>query len=107
MQAADMFVFPSRYEANALVLLEAMASGLPVVATRTGAAGTMVTRDTGVLLEDPSDVGAMREALRRLMDRSERDRMRVAARELALCYSWKRMTGTYLALFQELTRISD
>ena len=102
MQAADMFVFPSRYEANALVLLEAMAAGLPVIATRTGAAGTMVTADSGVLLEDPSDVIAMREALRKLMDRTVRDRMRVAAREQALHFSWKRMVGAYLALFQEL-----
>lgn len=107
MQAADMFVFPSRYEANALVLLEALASGLPVVATRTGAAGTLITPDCGILLEDASDVPAMTEALRRLLDPQERGRMQVAARQRALQYSWDRMAAAYLALFEDLIRRRD
>lgn len=107
MQAADMFVFPSRYEANALVLLEALASGLPVVATRTGAAGTLITADCGILLEDASDVSTMKKALRRLLDPQERGRMRVAARQRALQYSWDRMAAAYLALFEDLIRRRD
>ena len=52
MARADVFVHPSRYETFGIVLVEALASGLPVVATRSGGAD-------GILGPDPSAAGAL------------------------------------------------
>ena len=73
--AADMFVLPSAYEANALVVLEALACGLPVVATRVGfAPEIIVDGDNGYLV----DRDAARD--RRRMRAARRGRPRRVAR---------------------------
>lgn len=51
MQHANCFVLPSRYEAFGVVLIEAMATGLPLIATRSGGPDSIVTRDNGLLIE--------------------------------------------------------
>lgn len=53
------FVLPSRHETFGVVLIEAMATGLPVIATRCGGPEDIVTRDTGFLVpvDDPSALG--------------------------------------------------
>ena len=66
MRAADLFVFPSRYEACSLVLLEAMASGLPVVTAVTAGATDLVGAECGIILDDPNEVDTLAGALERL-----------------------------------------
>ena len=51
MTAADVFVLPSLYESFGLVLVEAMACGLPLVATRCGGPNTIVEEGTGLLVK--------------------------------------------------------
>jgi glycosyltransferase involved in cell wall biosynthesis len=71
MRAADLFVLPSRWESQGVVLLEAIASGLPIVATRVGAIPEIVGPEAGVLVE-PGDAKALASAMadvaRRLAD---------------------------------------
>jgi glycosyltransferase involved in cell wall biosynthesis len=65
LQAADLYVQPSRSEALPLAIVEAMALALPVLATRAGGLPEVVAEgETGYLVE-PQDAGALREALLR------------------------------------------
>jgi glycosyltransferase involved in cell wall biosynthesis len=102
MRAADMFVFPSRYEACSLVLLEAMASGLPVITAATAGGAEIVEPGCGLVLADPDDVDRLAEALQVVTeDAVLRAGMAQAARELALRHSWRHMTDNYLRVYEE------
>lgn len=114
MRAVDLFVFPSRYEACTLVLLEALASGLPVItATATGGA-ELVTPECGVVLPDSDDIDALADALSLMMsdwakptaegNRTRMQQMGKAARAVAEQHSWNIMAQTYVDLFEELSK---
>lgn len=62
----DLFVLPSRSDPFPLVVLEAMATGLPVVATAVDGITEQVTDDTGLLVQ-PEDVCALAEAIVELL----------------------------------------
>lgn len=71
LHAADVFVLPSHVEGMSNALLEAMACGLPAVATRTGAAPAMIAEGRSGLLVDAHDVEALAGALGRLIGDAE------------------------------------
>jgi L-malate glycosyltransferase len=66
LQIADVFVLSSRYEGLPLVLIEALAAALPVVATRVGDVDTVLDEGCGLLVA-PDDVGALAEGLDRVL----------------------------------------
>jgi glycosyltransferase involved in cell wall biosynthesis len=77
----DVFVMPSREDPFPLAVLEAMASGLPVVATTAGGLPEQLTAETGRLVP-PGDVEALAGAVVELLGASRlRERMGAAARE--------------------------
>jgi glycosyltransferase involved in cell wall biosynthesis len=82
LQSWDALVTPSRYDPFPLVVLEAMASGRPVVGTRVDGIAEQVTAETGVLAE-PEDAESLAAAILDLARRSpeERARMGAAGRE--------------------------
>lgn len=103
MQAVDLFVFPSRYEPCGLVLLEAMASGLPIVTATTVGCAEIIKPSCGVVLCNSDDAQAFAQALRTLAcDRELRHQMGQAARAVAEQYSWTSMAQSYINLFEEL-----
>ncbi|BDI14524.1 glycosyl transferase [Nostoc cf. commune SO-36] len=108
MRSVDLFVFPSRYEACTLVLLEALSSGLPVItATATGGA-ELVTPECGIVLPDSDDVDALAVALMSLVsDSALMQQMGKAARSVAEQYSWTTMAKTYVDLFEELSKNAE
>lgn len=65
--SADLFVFPSISEAMSLVVLEAMASGLPVVASRTGGIPDMIHHEETGILVPPGDPLALADAIYRVL----------------------------------------
>lgn len=67
LAAADYFVLPSRWEAGPLVVLEAMAAGLPVVATDVGQVRSMVADGESGIIVPPSEPGELGRAMNRLM----------------------------------------
>jgi glycosyltransferase involved in cell wall biosynthesis len=78
---ADMFVLPSLREGLGVVLLEAMAAGLPVVASDLPGVREAVEHERSALLVPPGDATALAEAIRRLMgDADLRARLGAAAR---------------------------
>jgi glycosyltransferase involved in cell wall biosynthesis len=56
---ADLFLLPSRHESFGLVALEAMACGVPVIATSRGGTGELIEHGVSGTLVDPDDVAAM------------------------------------------------
>jgi glycosyltransferase involved in cell wall biosynthesis len=85
LAAASALVLPSHWEGQPMVLLEAMASGLPVVATRVGAVPDVVRDGVDGLLVDAGDVTALAAAMERVVTSPElRRRWGAAAHARAL-----------------------
>jgi 1,2-diacylglycerol 3-alpha-glucosyltransferase len=101
--AADLFIFASRTETQGLVLLEAMAMGLPVVAL--AAMGTKDILGSGRGGIAPADdVADFAAAIDRLMtDQALRHRLSAEAREYAREWADDRMAGRLAALYRSLS----
>lgn len=103
MKAVDMFVFPSRYEPFGMVIIEAMATGLPVITARTTGAAEIVTPECGIVLSDSENVQELTKVLKQLTtDSYLREQMGKAGRAIAEQHTWKSKAESYLALFEEL-----
>jgi len=100
-QAMDIFVLPSIYEGMSNTILEAMASGLPCLATDVGGNPELITNGGWGYLFDPRDVTGLIEALTALIQLPElRKQFGLAARKRALTqFSLERMMERYTRLY--------
>lgn len=90
MDLADVFVFPSRFESYGMVLAEAAARALPVLAYRVGAAGRLFENGSGAMLVPVGDAGSFAGALRRMIvDASLRSRFRERLSSRAPARGWE------------------
>ena len=107
MRASDMFVFPSRYEACSLVLLEALASGLPVVTARSAGGSELISEEVGIVLDDGDDREALADTMLALIADDER-RMAMGrdARRLAERHAWRRTACDYVDLLLQAAQSS-
>jgi glycosyltransferase involved in cell wall biosynthesis len=93
---ADVFVLSSRYEGFGNVLIEAMACGVPVVATSSPGTREIVNDGANGLLVDTHEPAALASALERvLVDRPLRERMAAEARRSAQAYALPAIAAAY------------
>lgn len=99
---AGLFVLPSRTEGISLTLLEAMASGLPVVTTRVGGNPEVVAEGETGLLVPPGDPPALADALQRLWhDAAARQRLGQAGRlRVVQNFDIRHMVAEYEELYR-------
>ncbi|MGO1568773.1 MAG: glycosyltransferase, partial [Brachybacterium sp.] len=98
--SADGFIFPSVTETLGLVILEGMASGLPVVAARSGPTMEQVTDGVNGLLWDSGDDSTLDAALERLADPQLRTAIRTEARAEAEKFSWGNASDDLLRYYE-------
>lgn len=101
LQAADLFLFPSAFEAFGLVTLEAMACGLPVVVTPEAAVGDYIEDERNGFLASTMEEFAQC-ICRLLADDGLRDSVGRAARDTAKGFGWERVAGEYASLIQSV-----
>ena len=101
MQGMDVFVLPSLAEGISNTVLEAMASGLPVIASDVGGNPELVDAGVTGFLVPPADTEAWADAMRRLATGDAAARMGQAARlRVEQEFSLDRMVGQYQALYE-------
>ena len=97
----DLFVLPSRFEGYGMAYAEAIAHGVPVVATTAGAIPDTVPAAAGMLLP-PDDVDALALALRRLIENpADRERLAAAARGVTFP-SWREQGALFARVLEAL-----
>lgn len=99
--AADFFVLPTHYDPCPLVVLEALAMGLPVISTRQNGACELMTEGLhGHILPNPDDVPALAGAMTHLLDPSVRAAMSAAIDSLGPTLSYDAHVDRLLAIYQ-------
>ena len=111
--ASDLFVLPSHSEGSPMVLLEAMAAALPIVATSVGGVPEMVADGESALLAPARDSAALARAIRAALDAPDvADRLRRRAkddveRRFTLDRRLRELRGIYQAVTAERQRVNN
>lgn len=102
MRGVDLFVVPSRYDTFGLVVLEAMASGIPVITTKAMGVAALVTPESGIVLSDTEDVEALTDAISKIATNPRLSQaMSKAGVAIAQSHSWNSTASKYLDLFEQ------
>jgi len=102
---SDVFVFPTRYDIYGLVVPEAMARGLPVIATRWAGSAHALMREgeTGFVI-DRDDVDTLADRMRQLLDPARRATMGAAGRAAVQGHTLESMAKQHLAAIDRVVR---
>lgn len=101
MPAFDVFCLPSRYEGMTYVLLEALAAGLPIVATRVGGVALCVEEGVNGFIVTPNDAAQFAAVLARLVsDRDSLTQYSEASRKRSCEFTAARMVDATLDLYK-------
>lgn len=107
LAGARLLLMPSRFEGFGLVAAEAMAAGVPVVASRAGSLPEVVDEPRGGVLVPPEDPAALAAAAAALLeDDGRRARLSASARESARRYRWAAVAERHLGFLEHVARES-
>jgi glycosyltransferase involved in cell wall biosynthesis len=102
---ADIFVFPTQADCLPIAVLEAMAGGLPIIATDVGALREQVEHGVNGLIVPPSDPTALISAVHTLNDETKRTTMAAASRRIAEeRFDARRNYGAILTLMKSISK---
>jgi UDP-glucose:(heptosyl)LPS alpha-1,3-glucosyltransferase len=103
--AGDVYVHPTFYDSCSLTVLEALASGLPVVTTRfNGASDAIVSDEGGMVIEDPADAGELARAIGAYVSEERRERARAVARAWMEEYTPERNVEETVRVYYEVVK---
>jgi glycosyltransferase involved in cell wall biosynthesis len=103
--SADVFTLVSRAESCSMAMLEAMAAGLPIVATKVGGNVELIEHNVNGLLVEPENIDVLESALSALAADSQQ-RLRFGAYNRALIerrYGWRSVALQYEAVFKDMS----
>jgi glycosyltransferase involved in cell wall biosynthesis len=104
-QAADLFVIPSVFETQSIVTLEAMASGLPIVASRSGALPDLVKNNVnGFLVKKGNAEDLALKIIKIMRDPELREKMGEQSRKLALAHDMENTIAGFEKIYRSLLR---
>jgi glycosyltransferase involved in cell wall biosynthesis len=104
MQAFDLLVMPSRYEAMSYVMLEAAAAGLPLILTDVGGASTVLDHGiNGFMVANSDDVAALAEAMKDAATPEVYSRLQANAIARKDDYALEKMVGETEDVYRSLT----
>jgi glycosyltransferase involved in cell wall biosynthesis len=105
-RTADAFALPSRFDNSPNAVLEAMASGLPIVATDVGGVAAFVERPAGGSLVPPDDPRALSEAVVEWLESPARRRAAATHNRRVVLdrYSWRASATRLLEVYEDVLR---
>ena len=99
--AADVFILFSNYENLPCVIIEAHASGVPVISTDVGGINEMITTDNGILIP-PKDEDALLTAIEAVMDKKITFDHKAIEQKAKAIYSYQSVGQQYFELYQQI-----
>ncbi|MBM7579170.1 glycosyltransferase family 4 protein [Jeotgalibacillus terrae] len=103
--SADVFAFPSTTETLGLVLMEAMAAGLPVLAAKSGPTGEQIEAGRTGVLFDPADPEDLFRAAGQLKESEKRTKMGQLAHEDIQSVGWDESAAQLMDYYEETLRL--
>jgi len=104
LKSSYAIVLPSLYEGMPLTVLEALASGRPVISTRVSGTEDIIKDGENGLLVPPKDASALFRAMKRIKNKRFAKRLSANGLKTAVKYDWDFITGEILRVYNEARR---
>jgi len=105
LNGCELFILPSRREPFGIVLLEAMAAGKPIVATRAGGVPEVVKEGENAILVEPESSDALAQGIMKLLQDSDlRKRFGEKGKEIVKNFTWDKVIERYIKIYDVIKR---